>query len=129
MAIRLLGVLKFLYILPWVVDLVCSSSARMRLSCSILAMMRSISDAGAGVVDHVVPVLAPLARNVADSSSCNSSQRTVSNAAYERNEDSISIYYYLPPFLLIDDVCIPVLDRRFFIVQVMKRFKLVSYKY
>lgn len=81
MAVKFRRILNFKYNLPWVVDLVCSSSARMRLSCSILAMMRSISDAGAGVVDHVVPVLVPLARNVADSSSCSSSQRTVSNAA------------------------------------------------
>lgn len=51
------------------VDLECSNSANMRLSCSILAIIRSISEAGcAAVVDQVAVVDVPRARIADDSS-------------------------------------------------------------
>lgn len=59
-----------IYVLPCVVDLECSSSAKIRLSCSIFAIIRSISEAGCvAVVDHVAVVEVPRARIAEDSSS------------------------------------------------------------
>lgn len=77
------------------VDLECSNSANMRLSCSILAIIRSISEAGcAAVVDQVAVVDVPRARIADDSSNCSSSQRTVSKAAYNLIFICNTLIYY-----------------------------------